>query len=403
MILKVSEFDGLPSDGEVVFSWNDESPCARLVNVDQAIKFIHENMDIKYGGVIKRKHSIKGFSDEGTKFEINDFVFTGGMSANEEGLSLSGIGYLELINSSINFYGIEIPELWFDAFSRYKDEYKGEKVTYLFNCTSFSINGISYDLFHRDGQTFIVKLDGTQISDNESNAIGTVFSIVFGTLFKVNSIVGLDEKMSVVYRKDLCDLNKSIPSRHTFAQKKRTDASEILAIAFNEFELKNEKFDIVRASSIFYHAMNLPLVMRFAQMSIAFDTIAGTVARYEGTNQVYFSQEAFSDVEKDLFRIIEKKFPDIVEANIDAIKGKIHALNCKSMADKLGILENTLGVSFSDAEKNTLKKRNPAVHSGFITKTDDFEKDLGEVVSLERIMVKLFSHILNVSEYICFE
>lgn len=73
------------------------------------------------------------------------------------------------------------------------------------------------------------------------------------------------------------------------------------------------------------------------------------------------------------------------------------------MTDKLGILENTLGVSFSNAEKNTLKKRNPAVHSGFITKTDDFEKDLGEVVSLERIMVKLFSHILNISEYICLE
>lgn len=397
-IFKITEFDGQPSSGYVDFYWNNDCPCISLIHSSEAIQLHHENNGTKYGEMIKKQHSVKGEVNQKETFLIDNLTFNGGISGDASGIKVQAVGNLKIISGITEHYGLEISDLG-DVFDYYDPKYAGKNINYAFNCISFQIQSIDFNLFIRDGKTYIIKLSTGSITQDEVNAIGTVFSVFFGFLFEIKESVGFDKDVNVVSREQLCNPNLSSKKKRTFSKRKNICAEFALNQAFDGFIEKNSTFDIVRATSIFYNAMESGLAMRFAQYAISFDVITNAFSKGCQSVQHYFPEKDYKKVKTEIYNMLEKNFPDVVDMNKDAIKGKIAALNNKSMADKTELLEKKFFIEFTDEEKDILKKRNPAVHSGFISKTNDLANDLDKVVKLEKILVKIFAHSIGIREY----
>ena len=275
---KITEFDNQPSSGYVNFYWDNDCPCISLINSREAIQLFYENNDTKYGELIKKQHTVKGVVNQKETFLINNLTFNGGMSGDVGGIKIRAVGNIKIISGKTEYYGLEIFDLG-DVFDYYNPKYAGKNINYAFNCISFQIQSIDFDLFIRDEKTYIIKLSADPITQDEVNTIGTVFSVFFGFLFEIKECVGFDENINVVSREQLCNPNLSKKKKKTFSKRKNICAEFALNQAFNGFMEKKSTFDIVRATSIFYNAMESGLAMRFAQYAISFDVITNAFSK----------------------------------------------------------------------------------------------------------------------------
>jgi len=398
------KFDGIDLFGNCEFYWEDNTPVIRISNCIELYEKSDEAQQIPANRTVpdQFRHKIDGITDEGTPIQVKDFFFNRGAGFDRESMYVLGCGHVYVgDNTNIDRYGFEISGINDSIYDQNDMQYDGSAV---FNFSSIETNDSEYAIVKKNKKSYLISLKSQSETDFDSDIqnVLPLLSFMNGGLVSLIKKIGLDSSgFSIKYCVEMINPESEKSSRFNTVNffpfpdpKRQCRFSEFTKVMFKKYIEVQKRYDLDRAIYLLLISGNSTIEMRFAQLCIAFEVMSNSYAKYSGVeDEKYFPSEQFRMIEDDIFNIVKAKFETMFTPDItQAMKGKIGALNNKSMNDKVDLLSGSLSIQISKDEMKVLKKRNSSVHWGYINapwKNKGLNADIQDVIILRNLLVRM--------------
>lgn len=398
------KFDGIDLFGNCEFNWKDNTPVIRISNCLDLYEKSDEAPQIPANRTVpdQFKHVIYGITDEGTPIQVEDFFFNGGAGFDSTSMYVFGCGHVYVgDNTNIDRYGFEIAGINDSIYDQHNMQYDSSAV---FNFSTIETNNCEYAIVKKDKKSYLISLKNQSEVDFDSDIknVLPLLSFMNGGLVSLIRKIGLDSSgFSIKYYVELINPASETSCRFNTVNffpfpdpTRQCRFSDFTKLMFKRYIEVQERYDLDRAIYLLLISGNSTIEMRFAQLCIAFEVMSNSFAKHSGVeDEKYFPSEQFKTIEEDIFNIVKTKFeasftPEITQA----MKGKIGALNNKSMNDKVDLLSESLSIRLTKDEMKVLKKRNSSVHWGYINapwKNKGVNADIQDVIILRNLLVRM--------------